>query len=704
MGNLKISQLPSASTSSGDDLYPIVQSGSNYSITFALLQDALAAATLPAQLPTITLTGSIVGSGSGGSIPTTITNGSVINLSLADMPAFTIKGNVTGSSASPSDLTSSEVTSILNLFTPSLQGLVPPSGGGTTNFLRADGIWAPGGGGGGGIATSIVNTFSAGQSFPANTSYIVRWGMNSLSETADMVYAADYNTSSYDEFWAIGIASSPSSVSIGEPIEVCTLGMYTLASSDTPFNTSDIGNPIWLTTGGAFSTTPPAVDNEADFKLGIVINTSTIWVDYQMMGVGGSNGGGGGGGGTPGGANNSIQFNDAGTFGGFGTWDGTTLTDPGNFIAIGNISAANLSGTNTGNITLGTPNGLSLSAQVVSLGTASASTTGALDSTDWNTFNSKMNNVLTQNVYVAIQGNDTTGDGSIGNPFASINHALSTITLNGSNQNGSSARYAVIVSAGAYNETQILLKPYVTIVGDAMEGTYIRVNGGAGSVTLDPSWGSSETTGRSGIFNCYFGHGTGMDLDFYSMGPNTGTPSAVIYLAGITVTGTTYIAGRMPGIDYLEMYDCLFASGVTLNDISVGPGQGLNFESTLVLNGIYNTDSNFGLQFVNSVFSGAITIGNTSPQLFQVQIASSNLASTLSISGTGTQLTLDSVSTPIASNITLTSPATITYTSFANGVAYTPADASKWVAPAPTTVQQALDRLAAVVGSSTPIP
>lgn len=42
-------------------------------------------------------------------------------------------------------------------------------------------------------------------------------------------------------------------------------------------------------------------------------------------------------------------------------------------------------------VTLGTANGLSLSGQVLSLGLASTSTTGALSSTDWNTFNGKEN-------------------------------------------------------------------------------------------------------------------------------------------------------------------------------------------------------------------------------------------------------------------------------------------------------------------------
>jgi len=40
-------------------------------------------------------------------------------------------------------------TALLNAFTSALKGLVPASGGGTTNFLRADGTWAAPGGGGG---------------------------------------------------------------------------------------------------------------------------------------------------------------------------------------------------------------------------------------------------------------------------------------------------------------------------------------------------------------------------------------------------------------------------------------------------------------------------------------------------------------------------------------------------------------------------
>ena len=42
-------------------------------------------------------------------------------------------------------------------FTDTTEGVVPASGGGTTNFLRADGTWAtPAGGGGGGLTFQEV--------------------------------------------------------------------------------------------------------------------------------------------------------------------------------------------------------------------------------------------------------------------------------------------------------------------------------------------------------------------------------------------------------------------------------------------------------------------------------------------------------------------------------------------------------------------
>lgn len=57
-------------------------------------------------------------------------------------PQLSGTGYVKFASTTPSYLTPTQVTADLNIFTTSLQGLVPGSGGGTTNFLRADGNWA----------------------------------------------------------------------------------------------------------------------------------------------------------------------------------------------------------------------------------------------------------------------------------------------------------------------------------------------------------------------------------------------------------------------------------------------------------------------------------------------------------------------------------------------------------------------------------
>ncbi len=71
---------------------------------------------------------------------------------------------------------------------------------------------------------------------------------------------------------------------------------------------------------------------------------------------------------------------------------------PTSVAATGTVTGSNLSGTNTGDVTIGTANGLSLSGQALSLAQASTSTTGALSSTDWNTFNNKLSAVDTTNI------------------------------------------------------------------------------------------------------------------------------------------------------------------------------------------------------------------------------------------------------------------------------------------------------------------
>lgn len=71
-----------------------------------------------------------------------ITGSGTLALGLANFNPHTYFGNNTGSTTTPIQVTSTQLTADLNIFTNTLQGLVPGSGGGSLNFLRSDGTWA----------------------------------------------------------------------------------------------------------------------------------------------------------------------------------------------------------------------------------------------------------------------------------------------------------------------------------------------------------------------------------------------------------------------------------------------------------------------------------------------------------------------------------------------------------------------------------
>jgi len=75
-----------------------------------------------------------------GATALTIAADAVTNTKLANMATATIKGRVTAATGDPEDLTGTQATTLLDTFTTALKGLAPASGGGTTNFLRADGL------------------------------------------------------------------------------------------------------------------------------------------------------------------------------------------------------------------------------------------------------------------------------------------------------------------------------------------------------------------------------------------------------------------------------------------------------------------------------------------------------------------------------------------------------------------------------------
>lgn len=71
-----------------------------------------------------------------------INNNAITNAKLATVASAIFKGRLTAGTGNVEDLTGTQATTLLDTFTTALKGLAPASGGGTVNFLRADGAWA----------------------------------------------------------------------------------------------------------------------------------------------------------------------------------------------------------------------------------------------------------------------------------------------------------------------------------------------------------------------------------------------------------------------------------------------------------------------------------------------------------------------------------------------------------------------------------
>lgn len=96
-------------------------------------------------------------------------------------------GRITAGAGNTEELTGTQATTLLNIFTTSLQGVAPGSGGGTTNFLRADGTWAapPGGAVGANTALSNLITTAINQSLlPVPTGTLHLGGASNIWDDA----------------------------------------------------------------------------------------------------------------------------------------------------------------------------------------------------------------------------------------------------------------------------------------------------------------------------------------------------------------------------------------------------------------------------------------------------------------------------------------------------------------------------------------
>jgi hypothetical protein len=224
--------------------------------------------------------------------------GSIVNADIASGAAIAYSKLALSNSIVSGDLTAGSVTAA-KLGTVTDGVTLDQSGSGSTIEIKAAGVSATqlatgafdqativGGAGtpaSVAYAPKIQTAGIAGQSFSANVTIAVRYGLPSNGETAGRLYAADVSTGSFDLFWVVGFIQPTSSVSAGGSVTVIRSGVIALLSGDSNFATNDSGKAVWLQASGAFGMTPPSSSGNADAKLAIVTSTTTMDVQIGQV-------------------------------------------------------------------------------------------------------------------------------------------------------------------------------------------------------------------------------------------------------------------------------------------------------------------------------------------------------------------------------------------------------------------------------------
>jgi len=284
----------------------------------------------------------------------------------------------------------------------------------------------------------------------------------------------------------------------------------------------------------------------------------------------------------------------------------------------------------------------------------------------------------TETVWVAKGGSDITGTGSVLQPYASISHALSSIT-----DASSTKLYTILVQPGVYTEN-VALKPDITVEGVGVPlGETTQING---NITLAASalttsdicgiksilvTGTSTFTdaGKNYLFqvaaeDVFFSDTVTVDFGFAFL-------ATLCFFSGSSGTALT----AQDIADSITTWVCQFTALAQMTVSATAPGDA-NWDDT------------------GSEFFGDVTLIATSADTLTMDTTGLVLGDLTLDGGNALFEGIPAVTVVLSGGATL---AQIEYFVAANGIGYTPSTPAKWAGPAPLTVQSALDRLAAAV-------
>ena len=175
---------------------------------------------------------------------------------LAQVATARILGRVTASTGDVESLTGTQATTLLDAFTSTLKGLAPASGGGTSNFLRADGTWtAPPTGGVTDGDKGDITVSSSGTVWTIDAGVVTYAKIQNVSATDKLLGRSTAGAGSVEE-----IACTAAGRAILDDVDAAaqrtTLGLAAIASSASASDlTSGTVATARLASGTANSTT-----------------------------------------------------------------------------------------------------------------------------------------------------------------------------------------------------------------------------------------------------------------------------------------------------------------------------------------------------------------------------------------------------------------------------------------------------------------
>jgi hypothetical protein len=252
--------------------------------------------------------------------------------------------------------------------------------------------------------------------------------------------------------------------------------------------------------------------------------------------------------------------------------------------------------------------------------------------------------ISTQQVYVSLQGSDSTGDGSANNPWATITHAQNNISPT------TTTRYTIWVDAGFYSEN-ISLKANVFIAGAAPVETRLT-----GNIDINNSSWNVNADNRSGFANIEL-RGN-ITFDFTAQ---TNNLQGKLYLFEVRISNAPLITGLSQFESNQVVFDsCYFFSGVSNTGCIVQAVNCYNSGGTYQNNSSASPSIATDFEIVGGANDGNYSNTWTSNVACTMEIEGVGFSNTttLATSGASATTTINGGSLPMRANVTNTSSGT----------------------------------------------